>query len=183
VLEEVDGLQRLVDDLLLLARADADPVTAATGDTVDLADVVLEEVHRLPSRAGAPRVETAAVDPAVVRGHRDQLSRLVRNLLENAVRHATGVVEVTTGVDEGGEWAVLTVADDGLGIPTADTERVFERFARVDDARSSGDGGTGLGLAIAREVAERHGGTIGLLPRGAGPLPGACFEVSLPSSR
>mgnify|MGYP001160601726 CR=1 FL=1 len=183
VLEEVDGLQRLVDDLLLLARADADPVTAATGDAVDLADVVLEEVHRLPSRAGGARVETAAVDPAVVRGHRDQLARLVRNLLENAVRHATGVVEVTTGVDEGGEWAILSVADDGPGIPTVDAERVFERFARVDDARSPGDGGAGLGLAIAREVAERHGGTIGLLPRGAGALPGACFEVSLPSSR
>jgi signal transduction histidine kinase len=91
----------------------------------------------------------------------------VANLLDNAVRHARGAVTVTLAEDEG--TAVLVVADDGPGIPAADRERVFERFTRLDSARSA-DGGAGLGLAIARDIAERHGGGLAVdsvLPAGA----------------
>lgn len=180
VLEEVDGLQRLVDDLLLLARVDAEaaPVT----ERVDLADVVLEEAHRLPLGAGGPRLDMEGIEPAPVQGQRDELARLVRNLLANATRHASSVVAVSTGLGEAGERAVVTVADDGPGIPAADAERVFERFARVDDARAADAGGTGLGLAIAREIAGRHGGRVELLAGDAAPLPGACFVVNLPAA-
>lgn len=181
VLEEVDGLQHLVDDLLLLARADAEPSGATTGARVDLADVALDEAHRLRLGTDGPRLDVAGVEPAVVQGQRDALSRLVRNLLENGVRHAAGVVAVSTRVDGAGGRVLLTVADDGPGIPATDAARIFERFARLDESRAAGTGGTGLGLAIAREVAERHGGTVELLADGAGPLSGACFVVSLPA--
>ena len=180
VLEEVDGLQRLVDDLLLLARVDAEAAPVTAGERVDLADVVLEEAHRLPLGAGGPRLDLEGIEPAPVQGQRGELARLVRNLLANGTRHASSVVAVSTGLDEAGERAVVTVADDGPGIPAADAERVFERFARVDDARAADAGGTGLGLAIAREIAGRHGGTVELLAGDAAPLPGACFVVSLP---
>jgi signal transduction histidine kinase len=99
----------------------------------------------------------------------------VGNLLDNAVRHAASAVTITLAEVQGG--AVLTVADDGPGIPAADRDRVFERFTRLDAARSA-DGGVGLGLAIAADIAGRHGGTLTLEP--VGP-PGARFVLWLPS--
>ena len=174
VLDEVDGLQRLVDDLLLLARLDADPTGAGAGDTVvDLDDLVLDEAHRVV--AGAVTVDASGIGPARVRGDARALGRAVRNVVENAVRHAIGWVDVTLSVED--DQAVLRVADDGPGIPADRVEEVFERFTRLDDARSGAAGGTGLGLAIAREVVERHGGTIAV---DADYRPGACLVITLP---
>ena len=175
VLEEVAGLQALVDDLLVLARVDAGPDRArVAGAPVDLADVLIEEVHRLP--AGGPPVATGEVGTGAVRGDRGQLARIVRNLLENAVRHARA--EVVTGLTTDGGVVTLTVVDDGPGIPADRADEVFERFVRLDDARARRDGGTGLGLAIARELAQRHGGRLELDPdRG----PGAAFVLTLPA--
>ncbi|WP_324618042.1 ATP-binding protein [Streptomyces dysideae] len=93
-----------------------------------------------------------------------------------ARRHARSVVTVTVRRD--GEWAVAGVADDGGGVAEADRERIFERFVRLDEARSRDDGGAGLGLAIARDVAVRHGGTLTV---GEAPTGGALFELRLPS--
>ena len=174
VLAETIGVQRLVDDLLLLARGDAGATAAPRREPVDLDDVVGTVAGNL-RRAGERRIDTRDVRPVQVPADRAQLERLVGNLLDNAVRHARDRVVVTlTPVGDGG--AELTVADDGPGVPVEDRERVFERFTRLDDARSAGSGGAGLGLAIARDIAERHGGTLTL--DGAGP--GACVVLTLP---
>jgi signal transduction histidine kinase len=103
---------------------------------------------------------------------------VLANLLDNAERHARSVVEVS--VRREGAWAVVGVADDGEGVPVAERERIFERFVRLDAARSRDDGGAGLGLAIARDVAVRHGGTLTVRDAPAG---GALFELRLPGSR
>ena len=123
-------------------------------------------------RYGAARVPvlTDATAPCVVAGDADALSRLLVNLLDNAVRHAASQVCVSVRGEDG--WAVLTVADDGLGIPAADVERAFGRFSRLDDARSrtgeEGVEGSGLGLAIVRSTAEAHGGSVLLGDAGPG---------------
>jgi signal transduction histidine kinase len=100
----------------------------------------------------------------------------VRNLLENADRHAAGVVHVE--LSRNGRHVRLVVADDGPGIPAADRERVFDRFTRLDAARSRGVGGTGLGLAISKQIVEAHGGTIGVVDGNGG----ARVAVELPAA-
>lgn len=167
------GMERLVRDLLYLAREDAADAQAPT-DAVDLDDVVLEEAARLrPS--SVHDIDTVRVSAAPVRGSRDQLTRLVRNLLENADRYAASVVRVELDLTDG--EALLVVADDGPGVPVEHHVQVFDRFFRVDSARPRGTGGAGLGLAIARSIAQRHGGSIALASDG----PGARFEVRVPS--
>ena len=117
-------------------------------------------------------------------GDQDALARLLVNLLDNAVRHAAS--RACVSVREDGGWAVLTVTDDGPGIPPEDAERVFRRFARLDDARaragedSTGEEGAGLGLAIVRSTAEAHGGTVSL--GDAGPGLRAVVRLPLTSS-
>jgi signal transduction histidine kinase len=160
VLAETIALQRLVDDLLHLARHDAGALPARR-DAVDLDDLVLREGDRLRA-SGDRRVDLHAVSAAQVIGDRDQLARAVRNVADNAARHASTTVTFALAEIDG--TAVLTVADDGPGIPAPDRERVFERFARLDDARSAAAGGTGLGLAITREIVERHGGRVAIDP-------------------
>ncbi len=166
--EDTVRLQGLAADLLLLARLDAGEKPAG-GARFDLADLAREKAE---GRTGA-HVEAAG--DVEVAGSRGQLGRLLTNLLDNAGRHARSAVRVS--VRRAGEWAVVEVADDGDGVPEADRERIFERFVRLDDARSRDDGGAGLGLAIARDVAVRHGGTLTV--RDA-PTGGALFELRLP---
>jgi signal transduction histidine kinase len=175
VLEETVVLQRLVDDLLQLARADAADAPLRR-EPVDLDDVVLREAERLRAD-GRVRVDLSGVSAAQVTGDREQLARAVRNLGENAARHAASVVSFRVREHDG--RAEVVVADDGPGIPPDRHAEVFERFARLDGARSGDDGGTGLGLAIAREIARRHGGTLTIDP---GRSPGAAFVLALPSS-
>ncbi|BCL23072.1 ATP-binding protein [Streptomyces tuirus] len=164
--EDTVRLQRLAADLLLLARLDAGE---RPGDaTVDLAGLAREQAEgRSAVTVDAERVEVA--------GSRGQLGRVLANLLDNAQRHARSAV--TVNVRREGDLAVVGVADDGDGVPEDDRERIFERFVRLDAARSRDDGGAGLGLAIARDVAVRHGGT---LTAGRGPAGGALFELRLP---
>lgn len=99
-----------------------------------------------------------APSPAPVLGNAAHLTRVLTNLMENARRHAATAIQVRVTID--GQDVVLEVADDGPGIPADDRERVFDRFTRLDDARTRQDGGTGLGLAIARSIATTHGGTL-----------------------
>ncbi|MEU9639697.1 ATP-binding protein [Streptomyces tendae] len=164
-------LQRLAADLLLLARLDAGERPAEA--RVDLAALAREAAE---GRAGV-RVR-GAEGPVSVAGSRGQLGRVLANLLDNAQRHARSAVEVTVRRD--GDAVVAAVADDGDGVPAADRERIFERFVRLDAARSRDDGGAGLGLAIARDVAVRHGGTLTVHDAPAG---GALFELRLPGDR
>ncbi|MGV9497231.1 ATP-binding protein [Streptomyces sp. NPDC003642] len=164
--EDTVRLQRLAADLLLLARLDAGE---RPNDTrVDLAGLAREEAE---GRTGV----SVEAEPVEVTGSRGQLGRVLANLLDNAQRHARSAV--TVSVRREGDRAVVGVADDGDGVPEADRERIFERFVRLDAARSRDDGGAGLGLAIARDVAVRHGGT---LTAGRGPAGGALFELRLP---
>ncbi|MFB7657120.1 MULTISPECIES: ATP-binding protein [unclassified Streptomyces] len=171
--EDTVRLQHLAADLLLLARLDAGERPADA--RVDLAALAREEAG---GRVQVSVREDAGVAGGVtVAGSRGQLGRVLANLLDNAQRHARSAVEVSVRRD--GDLAVVGVADDGEGVPAADRERIFERFVRLDAARSRDDGGAGLGLAIARDVAVRHGGTLTVHDAPAG---GALFELRLPAA-
>lgn len=171
LLTDSDRMERLVRDLLFLARADAAP--RRPDEALDLDDIVLEEAARLRATAVVELV-TAGVSAAPVHGSRDDLARLVRNLLENAAAHAEKSVTVELNSNEDG--VLLTVTDDGPGVAPADRSLIFERFYRTDNARSPHAGGTGLGLSIARTITASHGGRLTLEPSQGG----ARFAVRLP---
>ncbi|MEU1490603.1 HAMP domain-containing sensor histidine kinase [Streptomyces sp. NPDC005776] len=169
-------LQALAADLLLLARLDAGERPGAA--LLELGALVREEVSqrtgdRIPVTVSAP--EAGGFE---VTGSRAQLARVLGNLLDNAERHAHGAVAVAVRREGGG--VVVEVTDDGAGVPEAERERIFERFVRLDDARTRDEGGAGLGLAIARDVAVRHGGLLRV--SGAGER-GARFALWLPDAR
>ena len=165
LLVDSDRMERIVADLLYLARTDALPPQPGMS-LVDLDDIVLDETSRLRGHCRA-RLDTARVSAAPVRGSGEELRRMTRNLLDNAARHAHEAVRVELGTT--GDQVVLAIEDDGPGVATEQRERIFERFVRVEGARSRAHGGAGLGLAIVRAVAERHQGTAALEPseRGA----------------
>ncbi|MFJ7250521.1 sensor histidine kinase [Kitasatospora sp. NPDC098652] len=176
-LADTERLQRLTDDLLLLAAVE-EPDGPLAGEPVDLADLVGEQVaERTHLSAGRPAFLAVSLEPAPVPGGELRLGRLVRNLLDNAARHARTAVAVSVTAEDG--LAVLTVTDDGPGIPPEDRERVFDRFVRLDDARSRDAGGTGLGLALVRAIARGVGGTIAFTDPPS-PGPGARAVVRLP---
>jgi signal transduction histidine kinase len=172
VLGATGEMERLVDDLLVLAAADEDaPVLASA---VDLDAVVIEEAARARS-AHTTVIDTAQVSAGPVRANPSELRRIVRNLLDNAVAHASSRVEM--GVSVSGGLVHLHVGDDGPGVPEEERERIFERFHRGDPSRTRAAPGTGLGLAIARSLAERAGGALVLMADGR---PGAHFLLTLP---
>lgn len=164
-------LQGLVDSLLLLARLDEG--APAHQEAVDLDDLALAEVSRL--RASGIEVFGTEIGAAQVTGDARLLGQLVRNLADNAARHARS--RVAFGVSTVGERAVLTVEDDGVGVPLEERERVFERFVRLDEARSRDAGGSGLGLPIVRAIAAASGGSVVV---DESPLGGARFTVTIP---
>ncbi|MFI0716124.1 ATP-binding protein [Streptomyces inhibens] len=153
---DIQRLQRITTDLLQLAVGPAE-VPAPSG-VVDLADIVREQVAEHSIDPGGPVVRSVADAPAPVPGEPVQLERLLRNLLDNAVRHAHSCVTVRLSLLAG--EVVLEVLDDGPGIPAPERERVFDRFARLDNARTRDAGGSGLGLTLARDIATRHGGSL-----------------------
>ncbi len=155
----LDRLQAIVEDLLTLARLDAE-VGHDTRECIDLGELACRETAR--------RKVSLQVEPGVVvEGNRLHLTRLLTNLLDNAERHAAS--EITVTVRSGPGSALLEVVNDGDTIPLSQREAIFERFHRLDSARSKDAGGTGLGLAIVREIAHSHGGTISVedSPEGA----------------
>lgn len=172
-LEEVTAMQALVEGLLLLARAD-DPAATLRRRPVVVADVLREAVG---SRGDGVGVRVSADPGLVVDAHAASLTRAVRNLVDNAVRHATSGVDVTSR--QVGDAVEIAVADDGPGIPLDQREAVFDRFTRLDDARASADGGSGLGLAITREVVSAHGGTVEVDPTAGA---GTRVRITLPPS-
>lgn len=172
LLPEAIRMQHLVDDLLLLARADERGLPLRLVD-VDLDDVLGAEAARLRDRPGL-RVHTRAV-PTRVQGDLGQLTRAVRNLVDNAVRHAGA--GVTLACHRDGVDALVVVGDDGPGIAAADRERVLQRFVRLDADRARAAGGSGLGLAIVAEITAAHGGTVTV---GSSPEGGAQLTLRLP---
>jgi signal transduction histidine kinase len=172
VLEESRRLERLVQDLLTLARADERGLTPF-GDDVDLDDIIDAERHRV---AAISDLKVAVrISPARVTGDLHQLRQVVRNLVDNAVQHARTRVEFS--VQRQGEQAVVEIFDDGPGIPPADRERIFDRFVRLEESRDRATGGTGLGLAIVHEIVASHHGTIEVVDS----LEGTLFRLALPS--
>jgi signal transduction histidine kinase len=173
VLDETADLERLINDLLALARAD-DGLEPVARETVDVDELVLRQARRI-RELGQVEIDTTGVSGAQVQGDPRQLARAIGNLIDNAARHAARTV--TVALAEHRDRAVLTVADDGPGIPADQRERIFERFTRVDDARTPGVGGTGLGLAITRDIVQRHDGTVAVDPH---VTSGARFVLELP---
>ncbi|NEW30515.1 sensor histidine kinase [Nocardia cyriacigeorgica] len=172
VLGDTVRIQQLAADLLLLARLDAGEQRRT--DRVDLRTLIEQEIaHRIGDRI--PVACTLPDEAIEVAGSRSQLARVLGNLVDNAQRHAETSVRV--GLTRTAGTAVIDVVDDGSGVPEADRERIFQRFVRLDEARSRDDGGAGLGLAIVRDVVERHEGVIRV--EGA-PQGGARFVVELP---
>lgn len=171
---ETRRLAQLTDGLLLLARADAGTLRHRRVD-VDVDDLVGAEAARLRS-SGDLRVE-AHLEAGRVLGDPDELHRVVRNLVDNAVRHARSRIGMSVSRIDG--EVVLHVDDDGSGIPEADRERVFERFTRLDAARGRSNGGAGLGLAIVDGIVTAHGGEV---IAEESPWDGARFTVRLPAA-
>ena len=167
-------LQRLVDDLLLLARADEHTV-ALHRQPLDLDDVVLDEVRHLQATTEL-EIDATGVSAGAVDGDPDALRRVVRNLFDNAIRHAARRMAVALTEQTG--TVQLVVEDDGPGVPPEDRHRVFERFVRLDDARARDHGGSGLGLAIVAELVTAHDGRVTVGDAGLG---GARIEVTLPA--
>jgi two-component system, OmpR family, sensor kinase len=166
----------LVSDLLLLARADAGRQGARTDmDLGQIAAGALEEVEPL---AGERRMESQLEGPLPMEGNPDELHRMIRNLLENAVRHTPERTTIELTARRDGDQALLEVLDDGPGIPDGIEEQVFDRFVRGEGPTDTvGGGGTGLGLAIVRAVAHSHGGSV---EAGRSTYGGARFSIRLP---
>ncbi|WP_425618392.1 sensor histidine kinase [Anatilimnocola sp. NA78] len=173
-------MKRLVDDLLLLARADAGKLQARR-ETCDLAELTRHTIEWLNPLAAESGIQlTTSLSTALIVGDPQQLGQVIANLVSNAIQYnlAQGEVEVTTTTDQG--WGVLGVRDTGPGIAAADQPRIFERFFRADPARTASPTagqGTGLGLSIVAEIIAAHGGTIDVAST---PGSGTTFTVKLP---
>ena len=177
VLADTLRLARLAENLLALARLDEQAGRRRDGQRVDLG--ALAEAVCARYAEARVRVKAQPFGKSIVVGDYGGLDRMLGNLVDNAVRYAGSAVTVTARAD--GAWALLAVADDGPGIPAAAAERVFDRFTRLDDARSRGgaeDGGAGLGLAIVRATAAAHGGAAWL----EDAAPGLRAMVRLPAA-
>ncbi|WP_298211961.1 cell wall metabolism sensor histidine kinase WalK [Ferrimicrobium sp.] len=174
-LRESERMQRLIEDLLTLAKAEAR--VQAVRITVDLDELCREEVHRIRRTHPGVNIDMSRVSAVRLLGDPEQIRSIVRNLIENAVRYASTTVSVTASTTA--QSAVFTVADDGPGIPMDRRDAIFERFTRLDPARSRLQGGSGLGLPIVRSLVELLGGTVTVESSEAG---GAYFRVQLPVS-
>jgi signal transduction histidine kinase len=172
LLPEAHRMRTLIDDLLLLARADEQSLLMGTQE-VSVSDVAEAEVAR--ARHDARCAIHSAISPARIVGDSTAISRVIRNLLDNALRHATSHVDVCVGSQD--REAIIAISDDGPGIARENRTRVFERFVRLDSDRSRSSGGAGLGLAIVAEVVAAHGGTVAIEDR---PGRGTTMLVSLP---
>ena len=174
---EAQRVGRIIDDLLALTRIESDEESPPFQE-VRLVDVVRDALERVQSLA-ADRVDVSDVqEEHAVAGDRWQLVSAVANLVENACKYSDEGSVITVRSRTLGRWLELEVEDRGVGIPSTDLDRVFERFYRVDRARSRDTGGTGLGLAIVRHVATNHGGDVQVRStEGAG----STFTLRLPA--
>jgi signal transduction histidine kinase len=175
MLRATGRMESLVDQLLILARADGDAPWVRRS-VVDLDDIVDSAVRSLPTDPGVV-IDTRAVRPVQLRGDADLLERVVVNLVDNARAHAHRAVGISLCSEKG--VAQLTVDDDGTGVPEERRAEVFGRFVRLDASRDRRHGGVGLGLAIVAEIVHAHGGRVRV---GDSPMGGARFTVELPTA-
>jgi signal transduction histidine kinase len=169
-------MERLVDDLLLLARTDSG--AGAELERGELEPLLTAEAEAFRETAGRT-IELGSISSRPVAINREQLARAISNLISNAVTHTSAGGRIQVSAVDRGDRVEINVDDDGPGVPPEMRERVFDRFARLDTSRSSDSGGSGLGLAIVKAVAELHGGEASCSDA---PLGGARFTVSLPVS-
>jgi two-component system sensor histidine kinase SenX3 len=176
---EAERLGRIIEDLLDLSRIEAEE--SPSREAVEVHLVVGEAVDRLRPVAEHRGIRLEIAEPPgnlVIRGDRRQLVSALHNLIDNAIKYSEDGSAVEVTVTDAAGWIELTIADHGIGIPSRDLERVFERFYRVDRARSRDTGGTGLGLSIVRHVASNHGGEVTMDSREG---EGSTFRLRLPS--
>ncbi len=175
---EIDRLTGIITDLLTLTRMDnkSDPMKI---EEIDLS-ALTEETLRLLDPAARKRGQTleSSVAPSLrMQGDRSKLHQVLSNLIDNAMKYTQDGGKIRVTLEEKGDWLVWQVADNGVGIPPEDQEHIFDRFYRVDKARSRETGGTGLGLSIVRQLVTMHGGQIRVESE---PGRGSCFIVTLP---
>lgn len=171
-LSEALRMQHLVESLLFLTRTDEASFRIATA-AVDLDDLLMAEASRVRSTTTLS-VDASLVSAAQAVGSEQLLQQVMRNLVDNAVGHASSAIAMACGQQNG--WVWVTIDDDGTGIPVSERDRVFERFVRLDEARSRNTGGSGLGLAIVKEIVLAHGGSVRV---DDSPLGGARFVLFL----
>lgn len=174
---ETERMTRLVGDLLVLAQADSGHLPLER-KPVDLDGLLLEVCREVQVLAGQVHVAVGEIDQARVIGDRDRLKQVILNLVTNAIKYTPPGGRVTLGLARVQHWARLTVSDTGIGLPAEELPRIFDRFYRVDKARSRAQGGAGLGLSIAQRIVQMHGGRIEAASEG--PNKGATFSVWLP---
>jgi two-component system sensor histidine kinase SenX3 len=161
MVKEANRMAKTIDDLLELSRIELD--ASAVPEPVSIFSVIAESIDRMAyfaAQAGIGIVSQLPEADCVVKGDRLQLVSAVSNLVDNAVKYSEKGDKVTVRVAPGVETIDISVSDEGIGIPQSDIDRIFERFYRVDRARSRGTGGTGLGLSIVRHVMNNHGGSV-----------------------
>lgn len=173
---DIKRMTRLVDDLLLLARADSGAIPLAF-KPVELDNVMFDIYHRAERLADSVEIKLSVVDQVCVWGDADRLQQLVLNLIDNSLKYTPPGGQVVIGLEKNGKWARIIVSDTGIGIAAEHLPHIFERFYRVDKARTRVQGGSGLGLSITRWIAEAHGGSIAVTSK---PGNGTTFTINLP---
>lgn len=172
IARNIHELDQLIDEILLASRLEASPIDIGTLEPVDLVGLCAEECAQTGAEFEVPAGCTSLLVPGVAK----LLRRVVRNLLENARRHAAG--DISLSLQRSSQQVTIRVCDRGPGVPPAQRERIFEPFYRLPGA-SERDGGVGLGLALVKSITARHGGNVRCEDRPGG---GACFVVELPTS-
>jgi len=171
---ETARMVKIVNDLLLLVEVDSSPLLQQ--EPVKLKGILAEELERVRLLAGTRKLVVKRQEDLVVKGNTQQLKRLVGNLLDNAVKYTSEDGSIALSLFRDGDWARLEVCDTGIGIAASHLPYIFDRFYRVNEARSQSRGGAGLGLALVREIAGRHGGKVALTSK---PGKGSTFSVWL----
>ena len=174
IVGEVERVEAIVDDLTYLARSDEGRIEQRH-ERIDLDDVLFAEAKRVQQR-GLVIVDASSIEPVVLVADLSQIRRAIRNLVDNAERHADGHIRLSVTETQPGTLEIA-IEDDGSGIAVNDRQRIFERFSRLDESRERGAGGTGLGLAIVADIVQRHHGAVDV---GDTDLGGARFSVTLP---
>ncbi|MBT4512305.1 MAG: HAMP domain-containing protein [Chloroflexi bacterium] len=171
---EIEKMSAIVNDLLLLAEIESGPVNQ--DQAVNLKEILLEGLRQAQRSAGKNSVIEGTIEEISIKGNPHRISQLLANLIDNAIRYTPEEGTITLSLLRDGDWARLEIMDNGIGIPPEHLPHLFDRFYRVDRARSRAGSGTGLGLAIVKGIAEQHGGKVTLISE---PGKGSTFTVWL----
>ncbi|MDY3027361.1 MAG: HAMP domain-containing sensor histidine kinase [Candidatus Faecivicinus sp.] len=179
--KEIDRLNRIVSDLLTLVNIDSGGMKLSISD-IDLHELLLEQVKRLAplARENGIELECSAKEALETPGDAVKLQQVIYNVIDNAIKYTPRGGSVQASLARSGKRAIIRVTDTGIGIPAADLPHVFDRFYRVDKARSRATGGTGLGLSIVKQIVMLHGGTITATSEEG---KGSTFTIDLPLSQ